>query len=70
MLAPSPFRPTGEDTWVGLERYFRGETLQVVRDADGTPSHLDIGTFVLTRRPYEPGDVTPGGLDEGGWPTA
>lgn len=70
MLAPSPFRPTGEDTWVGLERYFRGETLRVVRDADGTPSHLDIGTFVLTRRPYEPGDVTPGGLDEGGWPTA
>lgn len=69
MMPPSPFRPTGTDTWVGLDRYFRGETLRVVRDARGAATHLDIGTFVLTRRPYEPGDVVPGGMDEGGWPT-
>lgn len=69
MLSPSRFRPTGEDTWVGLSGYFRGETLRVASDAEGTPRHLDIGTFVLTRRPYEPGEVIPGGLDEGGWPT-
>ncbi|KRE35724.1 serine hydrolase [Janibacter sp. Soil728] len=69
MMPPSRFRPTGEDTWVGLHRYFRGETLRVVRDAHGAATHLDIGTFVLTRRPYEPGDVIPGGMHEGGWPT-
>lgn len=69
MLMTSRFRPTGEDTWIGLEAYFRGETLRVVRRTDGTPSHLDIGTFVLTRRPYQPGEVIPGGLDDGGWPT-
>lgn len=68
MMPPSRFRPTGTDTWVGLDRYFRGETLRVVRDARGAATHLDIGTFVLTRRPYEPGDVVPGGMDEGGWP--
>lgn len=69
MLSDCRFRPTGEDTWVGLHHYFRGETLRVVRDAHGAATHLDIGTFVLTRRPYEPGDVIPGGMDEGGWPT-
>lgn len=69
MLSDSRFRPTGEDTWMGLEGYFRGETLRVVRAGDGTARHLDIGTFVLTRRPYEPDDVIPGGMDEGGWPT-
>lgn len=69
MLSPSRFRPAGEDTWVGLGGYFRGETLRVSRDADGTPRHLDIATFVLTRRPYDPADLIPGGMDEGGWPT-
>lgn len=68
MLSPSRFRPKGEDTWAGLQGYFRGETLQVVRDAGGTPRHLDIGTFVLTRRPYDPADAVPGGFPEGGWP--
>lgn len=69
MLSDSRFRPIGEDTWVGLSGYFRGETLRVSREADGTPLSLDIGTFVLTRRPYDPGEVIPGGMDEGGWPT-
>ena len=69
MLSPSGFRPTGEDTWEGLQGYFRGETLRVVRDADGKPRHLDIGTFVLTRRPYDPGEAVPGGLADGDWPT-
>lgn len=68
MLPTSGFRPAGEDTWVGLAAYFRGETMRVVRDAKGVPTHLDIGTFVLTRRPYEPGEVVPGGMDAGGWP--
>lgn len=70
MMSTSAFHPTGEDTWLGLAEYFRGETLRVVRDASGEPTHLDLGTFVLTRRPYEPGDVIPGGMDAGSWPTS
>ena len=34
---------------------------------DGTPSHLDLNTFVLTRTPYDPGAPIPGGLDPAGW---
>lgn len=69
MLSGSRFRPAGEDTWTGTQGYFRGERLRVVRDAEGLPRHLDIGTFVLTRRPYEPADVIPGGMAGGGWST-
>lgn len=69
MLPTSGFKAAGPDTWTGRDRDFRGETMQVVRAPDGTPSHLNIGTFVLTRRPYQPADVIPGGLGEGTWPT-
>ncbi|WP_093800072.1 serine hydrolase [Streptomyces sp. Wb2n-11] len=58
-------RPDG--TWTGLDGYYLGETLRVVRREDGSVSHLDLGSFVFTREPYEPGDVVPGGVDEGGW---
>ncbi|MFD5097968.1 serine hydrolase domain-containing protein [Streptomyces albidochromogenes] len=58
-------RPDG--TWTGLDGYYLGETLRVVRRADGSVSHLDLGSFVFTREPYEPGGVVPGGVDEGGW---
>ncbi len=61
------FRPEADGTWTGLDGYYAGETLTVVRRPDGTVSHLDIGTFVLTREPYGPGEVVPGGVDEGGW---
>ena len=39
----------------------------MVRHADGGVSHLDLATFVLTREPYAPAEVIPGGLDERGW---
>lgn len=68
MTTTSRFRPVGADTWTGLDGYFRGEILRVVRAVDGTAEHLDIGTFVFTRHPYQPGEVVPGGMDEGGWP--
>ncbi|GAA2946075.1 serine hydrolase domain-containing protein [Streptomyces enissocaesilis] len=58
-------RPDG--TWAGLDGYYLGETLRVVRREDGSVSHLDLGSFVFTREPYEPGDAVPGGVDEGGW---
>ncbi|MCA6093969.1 beta-lactamase family protein [Streptomyces sp. SCA3-4] len=61
------FRAEEDGTWTGLDGYYAGETLTAVRGADGTVSHLDIGTFVFTREPYGPGDVVPGGVDTGGW---
>ncbi|SDI79606.1 CubicO group peptidase, beta-lactamase class C family [Frankineae bacterium MT45] len=61
-------RPDG--TWLGLDGYYLGETLQAVRGTDGTVSHLDIGSFIFTRQPYEAGrsdDPVPGGVDPRGW---
>lgn len=58
-------RPDG--TWIGLDGYYAGETLRVVRDGDGSVSHLDLGSFVFTREPYDPAAAVPGGVDEGGW---
>ncbi|MFI2735074.1 serine hydrolase domain-containing protein [Streptomyces sp. NPDC018711] len=61
------FRALPEGGWVGLNGYYAGETLRVVWRADGSVSHLDLGSFVFTREPYEPGDAVPGGVDEAGW---
>jgi hypothetical protein len=65
----SRFRPAPDGTWAGLDGYYAGETLQVVRRADGTASHLDLATFIFTRTPYDPAAPIPGGLDERGWRT-
>jgi CubicO group peptidase (beta-lactamase class C family) len=65
----SRFRPIGKDTWAGLDGYYAGETLRLVRDAEGAPSHFDLATFVFTRRPYDNGRPIPGGVDERGWRT-
>jgi CubicO group peptidase (beta-lactamase class C family) len=64
----SPFVP-GEDpdTWVGREGYYAGETLRVLREADGSPRELDLASFVLTRTPYDPAANVPGGVDPAGW---
>lgn len=63
----SRFRRTGPDEWIGLDGYYAGETLRVGRSADGTPSHLDLTTFIFTRTPYDPAAPIPGGVDEAGW---
>lgn len=63
----SRFRPAGDGTWTGLDGYYAGETLRVVRRADGEVSHLDIASFVLTRTPYDPRADVPGGVDVSGW---
>ncbi|MBB5934151.1 serine hydrolase domain-containing protein [Streptomyces zagrosensis] len=77
----SRFRPEADGTWTGLDGYYAGETLRVVRTessaqgsaGDGSPgilgtvTHLDVGTFVFTRRPYDPADSVPGTLDPEGW---
>lgn len=69
MMPTSRFEPAGTDTWTGLDADFRGETMRVVRGSDGGVTHLDIATYVLTRHPYQPAEVIPGGLDSGRWPT-
>ncbi|OWA14070.1 serine hydrolase [Streptomyces sp. CS159] len=63
----SRFRANGDGTWTGLEGYYAGELLGVVRRADGTVSHLDLGSFVFTRQPYKEGAGVPGGVDPEGW---
>lgn len=68
MASTSDFRPNDDGTFTGRHGYFRNETLRVVTGDDGAGHHLDIGTFIFTRRPYEPGSVIPGGTDDGGWP--
>ncbi len=50
-----------DGAWVGLDGYFAGEALRIAED------HLDLGTFVFTRTPYDPAAPVPGGVDEGGW---
>ncbi|MFI5805587.1 serine hydrolase domain-containing protein [Streptomyces sp. NPDC051561] len=62
----SRFRAKPDGTWVGLDGYYAGETLRVVRrPEDGAVSHLDLGSFVFTRQVYEAGAPVPGGVDEG-----
>jgi CubicO group peptidase (beta-lactamase class C family) len=63
----SGFRANGDGTWTGLEGYYAGELLQAVRRPDGTVSHLDLGSFVFTRQPYDEGAPVPGGVDPEGW---
>ncbi|MFC3573452.1 serine hydrolase domain-containing protein [Streptomyces yaanensis] len=60
-------RSNGDGTWTGLDGYYAGEVLKVVRRPDGSLSHLDLGSFVFTRQPYEEGAPVPGGVDPEGW---
>jgi CubicO group peptidase (beta-lactamase class C family) len=57
----SRFRRRDDGTWVGLDGYYAGERLTIADD------HLDVGTFVFTRTPYDPEAPVPGGVDERGW---
>lgn len=68
-LGPLPGRPgrasrfarADDGRWVGLDGYYAGETLRIAAD------HLDVGTFVFTRTPYDPEAPVPGGVDGAGW---
>jgi hypothetical protein len=57
----SRFRAADGDTWIGLDGYYAGERLRIAED------HLDVGTFIFTRAPYDPDAPVPGGVDERGW---
>jgi hypothetical protein len=50
-----------DGVWRGLDGYYAGEVLRIAED------HLDLGTFVFTRTPYDPAAPVPGGVDERGW---
>jgi CubicO group peptidase (beta-lactamase class C family) len=63
----SRFRQVGPDAWVGLDSYYTGEPLRVVRRPDGSVSHLDLASFRFTRTPYDPDADVPGGVDPSGW---
>jgi hypothetical protein len=63
----SRFRPEPDGAWTGLEGYYAGERLRIGRDAGGRVTHVDIGTFVFTRTPYDPAAQVPGGVDPDGW---
>jgi CubicO group peptidase (beta-lactamase class C family) len=57
----SRFAPLEDGTWRGLDGYYAGEILRIAED------HLDLGTFIFTRTPYDPEAPVPGGVDERGW---
>ena len=61
------FRSVGDGSWVGLDGYYAGEPLRVVRDEAGSVSHLDLASFRYTRLPYDPERDIPGGVDDAGW---
>jgi CubicO group peptidase (beta-lactamase class C family) len=48
------FVPESADRWRGVAGENDGETLEIIRDADGTPVTLDIATFLFTRSPMGP----------------
>jgi hypothetical protein len=49
----SRFRAEPDGTWTGLDGYYTGETLRLVPGTDDTVDHLDLGSFVFTREPYD-----------------
>ena len=61
------FERVGPDEWRGLDGYYTGEPLRIIRRGDGTVSHLDLASFRFTRTPYDPEADVPGGVDEAGW---
>jgi len=63
----SRFRAETDGTWTGLDGYYTGETLRVVRGTDDAVDHLDLGSFVFTREPYEHGAALAARPDPKGW---
>lgn len=42
------------DAWRCLDHYYAGELMRVIRDEDGSITHLDLITYRLTRTPARP----------------
>ncbi|WP_107657140.1 serine hydrolase domain-containing protein [Nocardia suismassiliense] len=63
----SRFRPEADGSWTGLDGYYAGERMEVVRGPDGVAERLELVSYVFTRAPYEPVEPIPGGVDPAGW---
>lgn len=63
----SRFRPEADGTWTGLDGYYAGESLRAIRDGSERVVQLDLASFCLTRRPYDPAADVPGGVHPDGW---
>ena len=63
----SRFRAEPDRTWTGLDGYYTGETLRLVPGPDETVDHLDLGSFIFTREPYELGAPLAARPDPEGW---
>jgi CubicO group peptidase (beta-lactamase class C family) len=63
----SRFRAEPDGTWTGLDGYYTGENLRLVRGPDGAVDHLDLGSFVFTREPYGPDAPPAARPDPEGW---
>jgi CubicO group peptidase (beta-lactamase class C family) len=61
------FRAEPDGTWTGLDGYYAGEKLRVTREADGAATHIDLGTFIFTREPYDPASPPAGQPHPDGW---
>lgn len=59
--------PRGEGWVVTTPGYYHGELLHLVRTPGGSPSHLDLGSVVITREPYQPAEAVSGGREDPGW---
>jgi CubicO group peptidase (beta-lactamase class C family) len=64
---PAWFRATPDGTWTCRTGFQAGETLRLETRPDGSVSHLDIGTCIFTREPYDDSAPIPGGRDPAGW---
>ncbi len=65
LRVPGPGRPdrfikVGDGEWLGLDGYFAGESLRVVRRGTAA-AYLDIASFRFSRTPYDPAADVPGG---------
>lgn len=56
------FEVQEDGSFRGRTGYLTGETLRVVRAADGSITHLECATFIWTRVPYDPAAPIPGGV--------
>jgi CubicO group peptidase (beta-lactamase class C family) len=63
----SRFRAEPGGTWTGLDGYYLGEKLRVVPATDGAAEHLDLGTFIFTREPYDSDAPLAARPDPEGW---
>ena len=61
------FRRDDAGGWKGVDGYMAGEPLTVVTGPAGEVTALDVGSFIYTRTPYDPGAPVPGGVAPEAW---